>query len=121
MRQLILLSDIEERVGELGEVQALEAQDLIEDATAHIEAFCTKGIPDPVPDRVKLVCRRMVLRALNAGDVPTGLDSVQNAAGPFSQTVQLTSGSTDGGAWLTRADRKLLRRWRHGAFSVPIR
>lgn len=123
MRMLIPLSDIEARVGAIDEGETLVIRDLIEDASALIESYCTRGVPNPVPDVIQLVCRRMVMRALDVSSsgLPTGLDSVQNSAGPFGQTLQMQSGSTDGGAWLTKVDRKMLRRWRGGAFSIPLK
>lgn len=94
----------------------LEASDLIQDeAGTRFEA--------PAPGMVHRLAVRMVIRAINGEATdPTmyGATSLQTSAGPFSRSVSFAAGTNDGGVWLTKAERKMLRRYRRGAYSVQM-
>ena len=63
---------------------------------------------------------RVVSRAFDAGDVPAGASSLNTSAWPFSMSTSFESGSTNGGVWLSKQDRILLRGRGGGAYSVNM-
>lgn len=93
---------------------------LIRQAGVLVEAYCRREFTDPVPDAVSAVVAGMVARSVgsNAVDVPTGTTSMMNVAGPFTRQTSFAAGSTDGGVWLAKMDKLVLRRFRGGAYSV---
>lgn len=106
---------LDAEVGDTGRIEAL-----IRQAGVLVEAYCRREFTDPVPDAVSAVVSGMVARSVgsNAVDVPTGATSMMNVAGPFTRQTQFAAGSTDGGVWLTKMDKMVLRRFRGGAYSV---
>ena len=72
------------------------------------------------PNAAKVVAMRVVSRAFDAGDVPAGATGQNFGAGPFSMSTSFESGSTNGGVWLSKQDRILLRGRGGGAYSVNM-
>lgn len=68
---------------------------------------------DPVPDTVKRVCAAMVARVFEQ-DSAFGVESVQQGAGPYQETVKFASGSTYKSPWLIAGDKVRLRPFRCG-------
>lgn len=94
----------------------LEASDLI-------LAEMPVPVPDPVPGWLRRMCARVVYRAVNQlaeANVPIGMESVGQTAGPFSQNFKFSTGANDGGVWLTSSERRRLRRFGSGAFSYRM-
>lgn len=93
---------------------------LIRQASALVEAYCRREFADTVPEVVSTVVAGMVARVVgsNAADLPAGATSMMTTAGPFTRQTQFAAGSTDGGVWLTKMDKLVLRRFRGGAYSV---
>ena len=75
---------------------------------------------DEWPDAAKVVAMRVVSRAFEAGDVPAGATGQNFGAGPFPMSTSFESGSTNGGVWLSKQDRILLRGRGGGAYSVNM-
>src|SRR5699024_6345167 len=75
---------------------------------------------DEWPDEAKVVAMRVVSRAFDAGDVPAGASSLNTSAGPFSMSTSFEPGATNGGVWLSKQDRILLRGRGGGAYSVTL-
>ncbi|MCK7676354.1 hypothetical protein [Corynebacterium pygosceleis] len=98
---------------------------LLEEASDLVVAYCGREFTEKVPPAVRRVVARMVSRALGSdssdsgGPLPVGASQIGYTAGPFSTQTTFSSGSTDGGVWLTRSDKAKLRRWKNrGAFSI---
>lgn len=68
--------------------------------------------PDPVPDAARIVCARVVARALTAGRVEPNFDSYTNAAAmggmSYTNTRHVAQDVLGGGVWLTRQDKMAL-------------
>jgi len=75
---------------------------------------------DEWPNAAKVVAMRVVSRAFDAGDVPAGATGQNFGAVPFSMSTSFESGSTNGGVWLSKQDRILLRGRGGGAYSVNM-
>lgn len=124
MERLASLSDMEAALG--GEVEPDElrvAETLLDEASALVCSFA-RAVPAlaTVPDEVRLVTARVAARALNAGggDMPVGMSQYSVNAGPFGHSGSFAEGTNDGGPWLTKADKMVLRRWRGGAYTVRM-
>lgn len=76
----------------------------------------TGAITDALPE---LVVNRMVKRSLEDADTPSGVDSIQSTAGPFTESVHF-SANRDGNVFLSAQDRAMLRgpRSRGRAFMI---
>ena len=95
---------------------------LMREAEAVIRSY-RPALPEHVdewPNAAKVVAMRVVSRAFDAGDVPAGASSLNTSAGPFSMSTSFESGSTNGGVWLSKQDRILLRGRGGGAYSVNM-
>lgn len=109
--------DVEVRLGRtLTSTEVPSVNELLDEASDLAEAYmsCT---PEPVPDAVKRVVARMVVRRMEADpSIPVGLTQTgrRETAGPMSlnNTQSFSEGSTSGAPWLTRNDKIVLRR--HG-------
>lgn len=112
-------SDVEKRLGrELEEDETFVVDGLLEEAEVLIEGYLGH-IPVPVPRRVVVVASRMVARVLEQPDVDAFYaESVQHAAGPFSETKRYSTGASGGSPWLTAADKQALRRARRGGGGI---
>lgn len=100
----LLPSDREDEAGQKLHEASVEIRALYPDADARIAA----GTMDA--DIPRLVVCRMVKRAMTAPATPGGeggLGSIQQGAGPFSQTLNFSN--PDGAVYLSKADRNLLR------------
>ncbi len=121
MAALANQDDVEARLRrDLTEYEIEWLPGVLEEASELVAAYC--GDPDfePIPDRVRIVTSRVAARALTGRtDSATALT---NAAHVFSQTVTLNPDASEGGVWLTKADKLALRRWSRAgrAFSVDI-
>lgn len=122
MQNLAGLSDVEAALGgelEPDEHRAVEV--LLGEATALVRAYAPliDRLPE-TPDEVRLVVARMVARGLDAGGnpAPVGMRQFATNAGVFGLSGSFTDGATDGGVWLSKADKMILRRWRGGAFTI---
>lgn len=112
-------SDVEKRLGrDLDEDEALVVDGLLEEAEVLIEGYLGK-ISQPVPRRITVVASRMVTRVLEQPDAEAFYaESVQHAAGPFSETKRYSTGASGGSPWLTAADKQALRRTRRGGGGI---
>lgn len=113
MATLASLDDVEARLGRpLTADEAERAPGLLVEASASARAWM-RCDPDPVPDDVALVVSRMVSRMFLSPDTggATNLDQFSMAAGPFSRSGTFTEGSTSGSPWLTKDDKRILRRF----------
>lgn len=124
---LARIEDVEASLGEdvpgdmAGRVESLLGQ-----ARSVIEGYLYPAVvPEPVPAAVVDVAVRMVVRALEAKNsgVETGVSGLMNVAGSATQQRQFSSAASDGGVWMSRQDRLMLRpfRRRHGITSVQYR
>ena len=112
-------SDVAKRLGrDLDEDEMVVVEGLLEEAEVLIEGFLGE-IPQPVPRRVTVVASRMVARVLEQPDAEAFYaESVQHAAGPFSETKRFSTGASGGAPWLTAADKQALRRARSGGRGI---
>ncbi|MBC3179358.1 hypothetical protein [Corynebacterium lujinxingii] len=112
-------TDVAKRLGrdlDDGELDAVDG--LLEEAEVLIEGYLGK-IPQPVPRRVTVVASRMVARVLEQPDAEAFYaESVQHAAGPFSETKRFSTGASGGAPWLTAADKQSLRQARSGGRGI---
>ena len=112
-------SDVAKRLGrDLDDDEMVVVEGLLEEAEVLIEGFLGE-IPQPVPRRVTVVASRMVARVLEQPDAEAFYaESVQHAAGPFSETKRYSTGASGGSPWLTAADKQALRRVRVGGGGI---
>lgn len=112
-------SDVAKRLGrDLDDDEKVVVEGLLEEAEVLIEGFLGE-IPQPVPRRVTVVASRMVARVLEQPDAEAFYaESVQHAAGPFSETKRFSTGASGGAPWLTAADKQALRRARSGGRGI---
>ena len=117
--QIATPTDVEKRLGRDLDDDELDVVDgLIEEAEVLIEGYLGK-IPHPVPRRVTVVASRMVARVLEQPDAEAFYaESVQHAAGPFSETKRYSTGASGGSPWLTAADKQSLRQSRSGGRGI---
>ena len=104
------------------EVSPKRLEWLMREAEAVIRSY-RPALPEHVdewPNAAKVVAMRVVSRAFDAGDVPAGASSLNTSAGPFSMSTSFEPGSTNGGVWLSKQDRILLRGRGGGAYSVNM-
>lgn len=104
------------------EVSPKRLEWLMREAEAVIRSY-RPALPEHVgewPDAAKVVAMRVVSRAFDSGDVPAGATGQNFGAGPFSMSTSFESGSTNGGVWLSKQDRILLRGRGGGAYSVNM-
>lgn len=57
-------------------------------------------------EALRYVVIQMVVRSMQAGDMPAGAESVMTTAGPYSQQLKLSN--PNGDLYLTKLERKLL-------------
>lgn len=112
-------TDVAKRLGRDLDDDELDVVDgLLEEAEVLIEGYLGK-IPQPVPRRVTVVASRMVARVLEQPDAEAFYaESVQHAAGPFSETKRFSTGASGGAPWLTAADKQALRQSRSGGRGI---
>ena len=118
------IDDVEASLGEdVPEDAAGRVESLLGQARSVIEGYLYPAVvPEPTPSAVRDVSVRMVVRALEAKNsgVETGVSGLMNTSGPATQQRQFSSAASDGGVWMSRQDRLMLRpfRRRHGIASV---
>lgn len=122
---LATISDVEARLGEiLDESDLSRAEGLLAEASALVSGYLG-GVPDPVPEPVALVVSRMVARVMEAPEESGfNAESASYTAGPFTQSVKFSAGSSGGSPWLTTSDKVILRPFwkrRKGVFSITMR
>ena len=106
----------------LEEISESRFEWLLREAEAVIRSY-RPALPEDTadwPNAAKVVAMRVVSRAFDAVDVPAGASSLNTSAGPFSMSTSFESGSTNGGVWLSKQDRILLRGRGGGAYSVNM-
>ena len=106
----------------LEEISESRFEWLLREAEAVIRSY-RPALPEHVdewPNAAKVVAMRVVSRAFDAVDVPAGATGQNFGAGPFSMSTSFESGSTNGGVWLSKQDRILLRGRGGGAYSVNM-
>ena len=106
----------------LEEISESRFEWLLREAEAVIRSY-RPALPEDTadwPNAAKVVAMRVVSRAFEAGDVPAGASSLSTSAGPFSTSTSFESGATNGGVWLSKQDRILLRGRGGGAYSVDM-
>ena len=96
------VEDLEARWRSLSEDESATAEVLLEDASVVVDSL--KVNPDPA--RAKIIVCRMVKRAMLGPEQAAGAASVQQTAGPFSQSMSFQN--PNGDLYLTKADRKFL-------------
>ena len=104
------------------EVSPKRLEWLMREAEAVIRSY-RPALPEHVdewPNAAKVVAMRVVSRAFDAVDVPAGATGQNFGAGPFSMSTSFEAGSTNGGVWLSKQDRILLRGRGGGAYSVNM-
>lgn len=125
MSSFISVTDIGDALGE--QVPADESgqvENLIDQAVAAIEGYLhPAGIPYPIPRAVRAVAVRMVVRSLRSEDagLQPGMSGEMHVAGSFTHQRNFSSSASDGGVWMNRQDKQMLRpfRRRGGIVSVP--
>ena len=112
-------TDVVKRLGRELDDDELDVVDgLLEEAEVLIEGYLGH-IPSPVPRRIVVVASRLVARVLEQPDAEAFYaESVQHAAGPFSETKRYSTGASGGSPWLTAADKQALRRARRGGGGI---
>ncbi|WP_082032130.1 hypothetical protein [Nocardia vulneris] len=121
-------ADVEARLGRsLTTEEEGRLPGLLDEASALVEAWFHEGgctIADPTPSNVTLVVSRMAARVLQVTDQQQpGVDSSSVTAGPFSMSRSYSASSSQGGPWINKTDRSLLRTLCAGssaAFNVPM-
>lgn len=111
---IVTIEELETRLGEdIPEDAVAQVRQLVMDATSVVEGYIGQRVGDPVPDAVRSVVGRMVCRALGqeSGDAqaPVGATGMMNVAGSFTRQLQWSSGSTDGGVWISSQEKLMLR------------
>ena len=80
-----------------------EASTLIEGYLRH-----TYTADETVPDAARIVCARVVARALTTPVTTPNADRYDSTMGPFTASTQMTRDALGGGVWLTRQDKMAL-------------
>lgn len=82
----------------------------IEEASVLIEGYLGHpfAIGETVPNAAKLVCARMVARAITATPVDPNFESYGSSFGPMAHTKHVAQDVLGGGVWLTRQDKLIL-------------
>lgn len=114
-------TDVEGRLRrDLTDDESAWIEGVLEEASVLVAAYCGGRTFDPVPDAVRIVTSRVAARALSARD--DGAQTLQDEADIYKQTVTLTADASNGGVWLTKADRLQLRPWttRGRGFSIDL-
>lgn len=115
--------DVRERLGRpLTETESDRVDGLLDEASLLVEAWIGCS-PDPVPDAVRVTVSRMAARALQAAEsgAPTdGANSVAATSLSFSHTRNYPSAVSQGGVWLSRQDRIMLRSYRRSGYAINV-
>lgn len=85
---------------------------LIANALAMVRGYLHPvKVEEPLPDEVRQVVVRIVVRYLTRGKggAPENATGMMNVAGSFTRQVNFASGASDGGVWMTKQDRVMLR------------
>src|SRR5699024_6265283 len=104
------------------EVIPKRLEGLMREAEAVIRSY-RPALPEDTadwPNAATVVAMRGVSRAFDAGDGAARASSLNTGAGSFSMSTSFESGSTNGGVWLSKQDRILLRGRGGGAYSVNM-
>lgn len=120
------VTDLEARWRPLTIAEQARATVLLEDASAMlrvemptIDARLAATPPTLDLQIPKIIVCKMVKRAMQAGDEGAGVGSLQQTAGPFSQST--TFSNPMGDLYLTKAERKMLGAGGTAAFSIDTR
>lgn len=113
------ITDLQNRWRSLTSDEAARALILLDDAALRIDAECPPSV-QPTAQEITarmIVSCDMVKRAMvSPGGI--GVQSVQQSAGPYSETTQYTNPTGD--LYLTKADRRLLGCGVQKAFTVSM-
>lgn len=90
-----------------------------------IDPTDTSVTPPTVPDAAVIVTSRMVARVLAQtadGQVPVGVTQMVDRIGDLGQTLSFRAGANEGGPWLTKTDKVMLRSLQAGGgmTSLPM-
>lgn len=110
--------DLAARWRPLSTAEAARAAALLDDAAVIIDAECPPADPPADLDARRIVSCAMVKRAMVAGPDVEGVGSVQQTAGPFSQSTSYSNPA--GNLYVTKADRRLLGCSRQRAASIDM-
>lgn len=99
------ISDVEARLGRevTEDAERTQIQEFIEDVSAIVDEYCTKGFPDPVPGVVKAVVCNEVISALNS---KPGITSERVDVIELSYSYATDSGS------ISNQSKQALKRYR---------
>lgn len=109
---MITLTDLMEYMGiDAGEVSQRRFELLLAETVALITAYAPKLTDvDPWPDSAVSVALRVMSRSLQAELRGfSGVSSVSEGAGEFSQSLTFSDSVANGGLWLSKQDKLLLR------------
>ncbi|QLF84149.1 head-to-tail adaptor [Gordonia phage Pytheas] len=129
IQTLATTADVEARLRRpLTDSEIATVQGLLEEAGVEILEFCGVDSFDPVPDTVRVVASRMVARVFSGSttvggvEIPSTASEVDMRASAFQFSGRFDADRSSGGVWLTKADRRKLRRYsiHGGAFSVDL-
>lgn len=127
MSGIVSVADIGDALGEVVPAdEESQVQSLIHQAVAAVEGYLHPAvIPSPTPHAVRAVVERMVVRSLKSedGGVMTGRSGEMHVAGSFTHQMNFSAAASDGGVWMNKQDKQMLRpfRRRGGIVSVPYR
>lgn len=94
----------------LSTAQTASVDGYIDEASVLIEGYLghTYAADETVPDAARIVCARVVARALTATPVDPNFDRYDSTMGPFTQQKHVAPDVLGGGVWLTRQDKMAL-------------
>lgn len=107
---MISADDVTARLGRpLTDTETARLDGLTAEATALVNGWL-HHTPDTIGDEIRIVVSRIVARALAANTDP-GVLNTGATMGPFAVTRAYTPDATNGGVWLTRVDKAILRQY----------
>lgn len=116
-------SDVEARLGRsINPAEQALVPGLLDEASDLVVGYIgpRARLGPPVPDTVARVVSRMVARVLQTPAGEVGVTLQQKSAGPYQLSNTYNPDSRNGGPWLTKADKKALRPFKLGGFSVRM-
>ncbi len=84
---------------------------VLDEASSLVTEHCGGREFNPIPDAVRIVTSRVAARAFAGNTLPAGAASTTLQALAFQQTTAYTPEASSGGVYLTRVDKRQLRRW----------
>ncbi|MEY8565201.1 hypothetical protein AALF15_01340 [Corynebacteriaceae bacterium 7-707] len=109
----VTVEDVAAALGaEVPDDAAEQVNILIGNALAMVRGYLHPvKVEEPLPDEVRQVVVRIVVRYLTRGKggAPENATGMMTVAGSFTRQVNFASGASDGGVWMTKPDRVMLR------------